>query len=208
MIKNLETAKTSGLFRFNTLIFIRLSRNCLYYYLKSKGIKFVSVLQLGQNHLLEDKQFSRYVKPNPSWTSNAPHTFSSNIPYFFTKGTPTWEIWTKEVLKYLNLLCQIRQKTSIWNLEIYTLEIKSINLPQDATIDYILSTKRFDEPLLWIKYVIIKYVLISNSLRSNENNLMQFFNICGRMKSFSVVSWSRISMYGFSQNTIHFKTVK
>ena len=60
MIKNLETAKTSGLFRFNTLIFIRLSRNCLYYYLKSKGIKFVSVLQLGQNHLLEDKQFSRF----------------------------------------------------------------------------------------------------------------------------------------------------
>lgn len=189
-------------------MFIRLSRNCLYYYLKSKGIKFVSVLQLGQNHLLEDKQFSRYVKPNPSWTSNAPHTFSSNIPYFFTKGTPTWEIWTKEVLKYLNLLCQIRQKN--FHLEFGNLYFRDrINkLTQDATIDYILSTKRFDEPLLWIKYVIIKYVLISNSLRSNENNLMQFFNICGRMKSFSVVSWSHISMYGFSQNTIHFKTVK
>ena len=53
-------------------------------------------------------------------------------------------------------------------------------------------------------------MLISNSLRSNENNIFRYM---WKNEKFSVISWSHISMYDSStintqQSTIHFKAVK
>ena len=82
LIKNLAIAKLYGLHRFNSLIFIRPSPNNLYYYLKSKSVKFVSMLQLGQNYLLKDKlKYSFQYTLNPICHGRRIlHTLSLIIP--------------------------------------------------------------------------------------------------------------------------------
>ena len=70
-------------------------------------------------------------------SSNPSLFFFSTVLYFLTIDAPSWAIWTQLIPKVIS----------------FSNEINILIL--DATIDYILSTKRFDKSLFQIKSVVI-----------------------------------------------------
>ena len=125
-----------------------------------------------------------------AWVSNSSLDFFSNVPYFLTKDAPSWTIWTELVPKYLNLTCQIWQTIFSFGKPSFSDKINILIL--DATIDYILSTKRFDKPLYVVINLFLTNVPLLYPLKTFQN--LQFSNVFRGCRSETLVE-NRLNIY-------------
>ena len=103
----------------------------MYYCKKIKGIQFVSMIHLGQNYLLEDKHSFQDTLNPICHGRQMLHTLSTPISLTFSQKLLLHEQSEQNRLSFRNI--SFRDKIN--------------KLIQDATIDYILLTKRFDDSL-------------------------------------------------------------
>ena len=147
---NIRNSSSFNIFRKSILKFIRPSANSLFNCHNPKGIKFITRLRLGLSHLREHK---------------FKHSFQNSLNLFRSCGLDNESTahFLLHCPKYINerrtLLSTIENiDNNLLDLcepvSIRTLLFRSNSFDTDAntnvlnaTIEYILSTKRFDEPL-------------------------------------------------------------
>ena len=147
---NIRNSTSFNIFRKNILKFIRPSANSLFNCHNPKGIKFITRLRLGLSHLREHK---------------FKHSFQDSLNLFYGCGLdiestahfllhcPTYIIERRTLLSTLvnidnNLLdlCEpVLIRTLLFGSNSFDTDANTNVL--NATIEYIISTKRFDEPL-------------------------------------------------------------
>ena len=147
---NLRNSKSISVFKEKILNFIRLSLCSLFDCYSPKGIKFITRLRLGTSHLRQHKfkySFQDTINPlcNCDQDIESSTYFFLHSPFFINERRTLLSTICNLDSKRLNCTnCDLTQtlffgKTS----QISSNNFKIIN----ASIDYILSSKRFDELL-------------------------------------------------------------
>ena len=156
---NIRNSTSFNIFRKNILKFIRPSANSLFNCHNPKGIKFITRLRLGLSHLCEHKfKHSFQDSLNPFCSCGLDIESTAH----FLLHCPTYIIERRTLLSTLvnidnNLLdlCEpVLIRTLLFGSNSFDTDANTNVL--NATIEYILSTKRFDEPLFQWKQKIFK----------------------------------------------------
>ena len=169
----LRKSENFSVFKSNILKFIRPSPNSVYNCHNPRGICLITRLRLGLSHLREHKfkyGFQDTLNPLCSCGNDVESTehFLLHCPQFVNER--------RTLLSTLgNFNCSLLENTS--KVLTQTLLLGNTSLSESdnskilsATIDFILSTKRFDEQL----FQIIKVV----STDHNQTNIMASLIIC------------------------------
>ena len=147
---NIRNCSSCNIFRKSILKFIRPSANSLFSCHNPKGIKFITRLRLGLSHLREHK-FKRSFQNSLNLFRSC--GLDNESTAHFLLHCPKYINERRTLLSTIenidNNLLDLREPVSI-----RTLLFSSNSFDTDAntnvlnaTIEYILSTKRFDEPL-------------------------------------------------------------
>ena len=156
---NIRNSTSFNIFRKNILKFIRPSANSLFNCHNPKGIKFITRLRLGLSHLCEHKfKHSFQDSLNPFCSCGLDIESTAH----FLLHCPTYIIERRTLLSTLvnidnNLLdlCEpVLIRTLLFGSNSFDTDANTNVL--NATIEYIISTKRFDEPLFHRKQKIFK----------------------------------------------------
>ena len=147
---NIRNPTSFNIFKKSILKFIRPSANSLFNCHNPKGIKFITRLWLGLSHLLEHK-FKHSFQDSLNLFCYCGLDFESTG--YFLLHCPTHIIERRTLLSTIenidnNLLdlCEpVLKRTLLFGSNSFDTDA-NINV-LNATIEYILSTKRFDEPL-------------------------------------------------------------
>ena len=147
---NTRNPSSFNIFKKSILKFIRPSANSLFNCHNPKGIKFITRLRLGLSHLREHKfKHSFQDSLNPFCSCGLDIESTAH----FLLHCPTYIIERRTLLSTLvnidnNLLdlCEpVLIRTLLFGSNSFDTDANTNVL--NATIEYILSTKRFDEPL-------------------------------------------------------------
>ena len=139
-----------SLFNTNILKFIRPSPNSVYNCHNPKGLKFITRLRLGSNHLRKHKfkhSFQDTINPLCSCGPDIESTehFLLHCPQFVNKRRTLLSTIGKINYKFLeNTDSNLTQTLLFGNT---SFDITDNTKILNATINFILLTKRFDEPL-------------------------------------------------------------
>ena len=147
---NLRNSKSISVFKEKILNFIRPSPNSVFDIRNPKGIKLITRLRLGLSHLREHKfkhSFQDTLNPLCNCGQDIESTthFFLHCPFFFNERRTLLSIIRSLDSKLLDFANYDVTKTLLFGKTSQTSSnnFKIIN----ASIDYILSSKRFDEPL-------------------------------------------------------------
>ena len=110
----------------------------------NKGIKLMTRLRLGLSHLREHKFNHNFVVV--VWISNQLITFFLHCPIFDNKRITHQRTLSNIDCKLIETNESSLTKTLLFGNSLF--DSKKNSLILNASIDYILSTKRFEEPLL------------------------------------------------------------
>ena len=145
------SALSLNIFKKNILKFIRPTANNIFGCHNLKGIKYLTRLRLGLSHLHEHKFKNNFQDTlNPLCTcgcdvENTCH-FLLHCPNFLTERNTLLNKITNIDSNILNQADATITKTLLFGNSKYSNEINLQIL--NASIDFILTSKRFDEPLL------------------------------------------------------------
>ena len=147
---NLRNSDTYGTFKNVVLKFITFSRNCIFECHNPQGIKFLTRLCLGLSHLREHKfkhTFQDSLNPVCKCGAEVESTtrFLLHCPIYNND-------WSSLLSTIRNIDCKLLEITdsSLTQTLLYgnpSFYIITNSLILNATIDFILSTKRFEEAL-------------------------------------------------------------
>ena len=142
---NIRNSSSFNIFRKSILKFIRSSANSLFNCHNPKGIKFITRLRLGLSHLREHKfkhSFQDSLNPFCSCGLDIESTalFFLHCPMYITEGQTLLSIIKNIDNNFLHLCEPVLIRTLLFDTNANTNVL-------NATIEYIISTKRFDEPL-------------------------------------------------------------
>ena len=147
----MQNAPSLNIFKKNILKFIRPTANKIFGCHNLKGIKYLTRLRLGLSHLHEHKFKNNFRdKLNPFCTcgcdvENTCH-FLLHCPNFLTERNTLFNKITNIDSNILNQADATITKTLLFGNSKYSSEINLQIL--NVSIDFILTSKRFDEPLL------------------------------------------------------------
>ena len=147
----IQNAPSLNIFKKNVLKFIRPTANNIFGYHNLKGIKCLMRLRLGLSHLNEHKFKNNFQDTlNPLCTcgcdvENTCH-FLIYCSNFLTERTTLLNEITNIDSKILNQADATITKTLLFGNSKYSNEVNLQIL--NASVDFILTSKRFDEPLL------------------------------------------------------------
>ena len=147
---NIRNSSSFNIFRKSILKFIRPSANSLFNCHNPKGIKFITRLRLGLSHLREHK-FKHSFQDSLNPFCSCGLDIESTAHFLF--HCPTYIIKRRTLLSTLvnidnNLLdlCEpVLIRTLLFGSNSFDTDANTNVL--NATVEYILSTKRFDGPL-------------------------------------------------------------
>ena len=147
---NIRNSSSLSIFRTSILKFIRPSANSLFNCHNPKGIKFITRLRLGLSHLREHKfkhSFQDSLNPICSCgldIESTAHFLLHCLTYIIERRTLLNTL--VNIDNNLVDLCEpVLIKTLLFGSNSFDSDAKTNVL--NATIEYILSIKRFDEPL-------------------------------------------------------------
>ena len=147
---NIRNSSSFNIFRKSILKFIRASANSLFNCHNPKGIKFITRLRLGLSHLREHKfkhSFQDSLNPTCSCgldIESAAH-FLLHCPTYITERRTLLSTVENIDNNLLDLCEPVLIRTLLFGSNSFDADANT-NV-HSATIEYILSTKRFDEPL-------------------------------------------------------------
>ena len=147
---NIRISSSFNIFRKSILKFIRPSANSLFNCHNPKGIKFITRLRLGLSHLREHKfkhSFQDSLNPFCSCGLDIESTahFLLHCPMYITERH-TLLSTIKNIDNNLLHLCEpVLIRTLLFGSNSFDTNANTNVL--NATIEYVLSTKRFEEPL-------------------------------------------------------------
>ena len=144
-------AESSGIFKSNILKFIRLTQEVFFNCYNHKGIRLMTWLGLGLSHLREHKfnhNFQNCINPLCSCGMDIESTshFFLHCPLFDDKRITLLSTLNKIDCKLIETNESSLIETLLFGNSLFDLKKNSLIL--NASIDYILSTKRFEEALL------------------------------------------------------------
>ena len=151
---------------------IRPSSNSFFDYHNTIGIKYITQIGLGLNHLWEH-QFKHIFQDTLNSICNCGNDVESAI-YFFL----CCPLYSKERRPLLNNLVNIDHtlldNTNFWLTQILPFGNTTFNAIENTkiinlTIEFVLSTKRFDEPLLWTVFFFCLLPLITIHQTTKES---------------------------------------
>ena len=157
---NLRNSNSISVFKEKILNFIRPSPNSVFDIRNPKGIKLITRLRLGLSHLREHK-FKHSFQDTLNPLCNCGQDIES-ITHFFLHCP----FFINERRTLLSTICSLDSKLLDSNDYDLTQTLLFGNTSQtssnnfkiiNASIDYILSSKKFDEPLFKINSFISKY---------------------------------------------------
>ena len=147
---NIRNSSSFNIFRKSILKFIRPSANSLFNYHNPKGIKFITRLLLGLSHLRKHKfEHSFQDSLNPLCTcgldiESTTHLFLS-CPTYITERRTLLSTTENTDNNLLDLCEPVLIRTLLFGSNSFDTDANTNII--NATIEYILSTKRFDQPL-------------------------------------------------------------
>ena len=147
---NIRSSSSLNIFSKDILKFIRPSVNSLFNYHNPKGLKFITRLRLGLSHLRQHKfkhsfQDSLNVFCSCGLDIESTAHFLLHCPMYITERH-TLLSTIKNIDNNLLHLCEpVLIRTLLFGSNSFDTDANTNVL--NATIEYILSTKRFDEPL-------------------------------------------------------------
>ena len=147
----IQNAPSLNIFKNNFLKFIRPTANNIFGCHNLKGIKYLTRLRLGLSHLYEHKfknNFQDTLNPLCTCSCDVGNTchFLLDCPKFLTERTTLLNKITNTDSNILDQADTTRTRTLLFGNSKYSNEINLQIL--NASIDFILTSKRFDEPLL------------------------------------------------------------
>ena len=145
---NIRNSSSFNIFRKSILKFIRPSANSLFNCHNPKGIKFITRLRLGLSHLRERKfkhSFQDSLNPFCSRGLDIESTvhFLLHCPAYIIERRTLLSTLVTTDNNLLDLCEQVLIRTLLFGSNSFDTDAHVLS----ATIEYILSTKRFDEPL-------------------------------------------------------------
>ena len=165
---NLHNSKNLGIFKNNIVKFIRPKRNSFYNCCNFKGIRLITRLRLEFNHLREHKfkyNFQNCLNPLCSCGSSIKSTshFLLHCPIFHDNRNTLLSTLDNSDSKTLESSDSYVTQTLLFGCTSFDSDTNTLVL--DATIDYILSTERFEEPL-FLKKNRVFYIQLFNPFRT------------------------------------------
>ena len=156
---NIRNSNSFNIFRKSILKFIRPSANSLFNCNNPKGIKFITRLPLGLSHLRDQKlkhSFQDSLNPfcNCSLDIESTAHFLPHCPTYITERRTLLSTITNIDNNFLDLCEPVLIRTLLFGSNSFDTYANTNVL--NATIEQILSTKRFDEPLFHWKQKIFK----------------------------------------------------
>ena len=147
----IQNAPSLNIFKNNMLKFIRPIANNIFGCHNLKGYKYLMRLRLGLSHLNEHKfknDFQNASNPHCTCGCNVENTchFLLHCPNFLTERNTLFNKITNIDSNILNQADATITKTLLFGNSKYSSEINLQIL--NVSIDFILTSKRFDEPLL------------------------------------------------------------
>ena len=148
---NVRNSEHFGIFKENILKFIRPKPNNFFNCCSLKGIKLIRRLRLELSHLLEHKfkyNFQNCLNPLCSCGSSIELTshFLLHCPIFHDKRHTLLTTLNNIDCKILESADSYLTQTLLFGCTSFDSETNTLVL--NAAIDYILSTERFEEPLI------------------------------------------------------------
>ena len=153
---NLHNSENFSAFKNNILKFIRPKPNSFFNCCNLKGIRLITWLRLELSHLREHKfnyNFQNCLNPLCSCDSSIELTsyFLLHCPVFYDKRDTLLSTLNNIDSKILEPNDSYLTQTLLIGSTSFDSETNMLVL--NATIDYILSTERFEEPLFWKNFV-------------------------------------------------------
>ena len=148
---SLRNAESFGVFKNNILTFIRPTPNSFFNCSNTKGIRLITRLRLGLSHLREHRfkhNFQNCLNPLCSCGSDIESIshFLLHCPFFSDKRQSLLSTLRNIDSKLLETTDSVLTQTLLFGCA--TLDTETNSSILNATIDYILSTERFEEPLI------------------------------------------------------------
>ena len=146
---NLRNSEIFNIFKINILKFIRPKPNSFFNYCNLKGIRLITRLRLELSHLHEHKfkrNFQNCLNPLCSCGSSIESTshFLLHGPIFYDKRHTLLSTLNNIDSKILETNDSSMTQTLLFGSTSFDSETNTLVL--NATIDYILSTERFEQP--------------------------------------------------------------
>ena len=147
---NIRKSSSSNIFRKSILKFIRPSANSLFNCHNPKGIKFITRLRLGSSHLNEHKfkhsfQNSLNLFCSCGLDNESTAHFLLHCPKYITERRTLMSTIENIDNSLLDLCEPVLIRTILFSSNSFYTDANTNVL--NATIEYIFSTKRFNEPL-------------------------------------------------------------
>ena len=150
ILRNLRNSDTYGTFKITILTFIRPSPNSVFECHNPQGIKFLTRFRLGLSHLREHKfNHSFQDSLNPLWKCG---TETESTLHFLLHCPIYNNDWSSILSTIRNIDCKLLEITdsSLTQTLLYgnpSFDIITNSLILNATIDFILPSKGFEEAL-------------------------------------------------------------
>ena len=147
---DIRNSTSIGLFKSNLLKFIRPSSNSIFNCFNPKGIKYITRLRVGLSHLREHKfkhGFQDLINPICDCSREIETTshYLLHCPTYINERHTLLSTIRKIDSTLLDLDESMLSKTLLFGSN--ALDISTNTRILNATIEYVLNTKRFDEPL-------------------------------------------------------------
>ena len=149
----IRNAKSLGIFKSNTLKFFRPTPRSFFNCYSHKGIRLMTRLRLGLSRLHEHKfnqNFQNCINPPCSCAMDIESTshFFIHCPVFDDKTITLLSTLNKIDCKFIETNESSLIKTLLFDNSLFDLKKKTPSFFFNASIDYILSTTRFEKALL------------------------------------------------------------
>ena len=149
----IRNAESLGIFKSNILKFFRPTPRSFFNCYNHKGIRLMTRLRLGLSHLREHKfnhNFQNCINPLCSCAMDIESTshFFIHCPVFDDKTITLLSTLNKIDCKFIETNESSLIKTLLFDNSLFDLKKKTPSFFFNASIDYILSTTRFEKALL------------------------------------------------------------